>query len=137
MTTSSTPYHLVVPQYTMTSAAEAVEGPLDQQHVARAPSTQEHARQSSFSSDYASSSASLESAPSSHPVSPLSSLSNASPALLRVVHHINALSNGSRRLTPYWSEFYLSPEDFEELQLLEKRDELDVKKLRYDIRQDF
>jgi hypothetical protein len=115
----------------MTSAAKGHEGPPDQQDVVRKSSTQDHMRRSSFESPLAPIAQSFISQDGLHPTSPPSSLHDASPALSRVIDQIKALTDGSRSCTPYWSEFYLSRQDFEELQTRERRDEFEGKRLRY------
>src|SRR5690242_750058 len=101
----------------MTSAAKGHEGPPDQQDAARKSSTQDHTRRSSLISDSSVSSSPSLQPPLSpvaqsflsqavlHPISPLSALHDASPALSRVIDQIKGL----RSCTPYWSEFCLTP----------------------------
>ncbi|OAL29738.1 hypothetical protein AYO20_09122 [Fonsecaea nubica] len=105
----------------MTSVANNHDGPPAQEDVVSKSSTQDHTRRSSSIGDGSASS-------SRSPKSPLSPIAqDMSPALAHVINQIKSLSS----CTPSWSEYYLSPADFEKLQRLE-RDVLEVYNLRYD-----
>ncbi|KAH0829872.1 hypothetical protein FOPE_10884 [Fonsecaea pedrosoi] len=104
----------------MTSMANNHDGPPAQEDVVPKSSTQDQTRRSSSIGDGSASSSRIPKSPPS-PIT-----QDMSPALAHVIHQIKSLSS----CTPYWSEYYLSPEDFEELKRLE-RDVLEVYSLRY------
>ncbi|EXJ77790.1 hypothetical protein A1O3_10019 [Capronia epimyces CBS 606.96] len=122
------------------STVKAYKGSSDQQDVGRKSSTPGHTRRSSLEgTGFESSSASLDSPPSpieqsftylgvSTAESPLPPLPNPSPALSLVINKINNLHTCPLD----WSEYNLSEQDFEELQLREQRNEFGDRHLRYD-----